>query len=157
MTPAVKLVKRRKVAHTLHSYDHDATVASYGMEAADKLGIAPAQVFKTLVADLDKGELVVAVLPVSSQLSMKMLARTLGGKRAAMADKGAAQRATGYVLGGVSPLGQKRRLRTVLDTSAMQYATLFVSAGRRGLEIELSPADLVQLTGAVIAKLCDDS
>jgi Cys-tRNA(Pro)/Cys-tRNA(Cys) deacylase len=157
MTPAVNLVKRRRVAHTLHSYEHDPAVASYGLEAADKLGIPPAQVFKTLVADLDKGELVVAVLPVSSTLSMKRLARTLGGKKAAMADREAAQRATGYVLGGVSPLGQKRRLRTVLDNSAMAHATLFVSAGRRGLEIEISPQDLVQLTDAAISRVCDDN
>lgn len=157
MTPAVNLVKRRRVAHALHSYEHDPAVASYGLEAADKLGIPPAQVFKTLVADLDKGELVVAVLPVSSTLSMKRLARTLGGKKAAMADREAAQRATGYVLGGVSPLGQKRRLRTVLDNSAMAHATLFVSAGRRGLEIEISPQDLVQLTDAAISRVCDDS
>ena len=156
MTPAVKLAKRRNVVHTLHSYAHDATAASYGLEAADKLGLPPAQVFKTLVADLDNGELVVAVLPVSSTLSMKRLARTLGGKKAAMADREAAQRATGYVLGGVSPLGQKRRLRTVIDNSAMAYPTLFVSAGRRGLEIELSPKDLMQLTDAQIAGLCAD-
>ena len=157
MTPAVKLVKRCNVAHTLHSYTHDAATTGYGMEAADKLGLAPARVFKTLVVELDKDELAVAVLPVSCTLSMKLLARKLDAKKATMADKSAAQRATGYVLGGVSPLGQKRHLRTVLDRSAMDHASVFVSAGRRGLELELSPQHLVQLTDAEVADICDEN
>lgn len=155
MTPAVKLVKRCNVVHTLHSYTHDAATTGYGMEAAEKLGLAPARVFKTLVVELDKDELAVAVLPVSCTLSMKLLARKLDAKKATMADKSAAQRATGYVLGGVSPLGQKRHLRTVLDRSAMDHASVFVSAGRRGLELELSPQHLVQLTDAEVADICD--
>ncbi|GAA3640126.1 Cys-tRNA(Pro) deacylase [Streptomyces chitinivorans] len=137
---------------TLHSYEHDPAAPSYGEEAAEALGLDPGQVFKTLVADVD-GALTVAVVPVSGSLDLKALAAAAGGKRAAMADPAAAERATGYVRGGISPLGQRRALPTVVDASAEGHATVCVSAGRRGLEIELAPADLVKLTGAVTAPI----
>jgi Cys-tRNA(Pro)/Cys-tRNA(Cys) deacylase len=122
------------------------------MEAATALGVDPATVFKTLVADVD-GTLTVAVVPVDAQLDLKALATATGGKRAAMADPAAAQRATGYVLGGISPLGQKRRLTTVVDASALTFPSMLVSAGRRGVDVELAPADLIRLTAAVTAPL----
>lgn len=153
MTPAIDVVTRDRVKHTVHSYEHDADVDSYGLEASRKLGVEPHRVFKTLVVSLDGEELAVAVLPVDQQLSMKRLARALGAKKAAMAEPAAVQRSTGYVLGGVSPLGQKKRLRTVIDCSAEALLTLFVSAGRRGLEIELSPGDLSQQLGAKFAAI----
>jgi Cys-tRNA(Pro)/Cys-tRNA(Cys) deacylase len=151
-TPATLLLTRQKVAHRLHSYPHDARTASYGTRAATALGIEPARCFKTLVADVD-GALVVAVVPVSGSLDLKALAAAVGGKRAAMADPAAAERTTGYVRGGISPLGQRRRLRTVIDSSASRLASVYVSAGRRGLEIELSPADLTRLTSATLAPI----
>lgn len=151
-TPATALLTRSGVAFTVHSYDHDPAAASYGKEAADVLGIAPERVFKTLVADVD-GALTVAVVPVAGSLDLKALATAVGGKRAAMADPAAVTRTTGYVLGGVSPLGQRKQLPTVVDASALEHATMFCSAGKRGLEIELAPADLVRLTGAVTAEI----
>ncbi|MEU5421779.1 Cys-tRNA(Pro) deacylase [Streptomyces sp. NPDC001407] len=149
-TPAVVALERAGVPFTVHAYAHDPAVASYGEEAAEALGVDPGQVFKTLVAEVD-GALTVAVVPVSGSLDLKALATAVGGKRAAMADPAAAERATGYVRGGISPLGQRRKLPTVLDASAGAYATICVSAGRRGLEAELSPADLAALTDAVLA------
>ncbi len=153
MTPAVNLVKKAKVDHKVHEYEHDPGHDSYGLEAAEKLGVAPERVFKTLVVKLDNGVLAVGVVPVSTKLSMKLIAKAAGGKKAAMAEPAEVERSTGYVLGGVSPLGQKRRLKTVIDASAQGYPTINVSAGRRGLEIELSPNDLKQLTGAVFADI----
>lgn len=153
MTPAITLARQRKIAHTVHEYAHDPAAESYGLEAAEKLGLSPGQVFKTLVAQLDNGELAVGIVPVDRQLNLKQLAKSLGAKKAAMADPAAVQRSTGYVLGGVSPLGQKKRLKTVIDSSAETQATVYVSAGRRGLEIELAPADLALLTGARFATL----
>lgn len=152
MTPAILLARKAKVPHTVHEYQHDSEAESYGGEAADKLGQPPERVFKTLVVQLDAA-LAVAILPVSRMLSLKQMAKAAGSKKAAMADKALAQRSTGYVLGGVSPLGQKKRLLTVLDDSAEQFSTVFVSAGRRGLEIELSPADLQKLTQARLAAI----
>ncbi|MCS0636429.1 Cys-tRNA(Pro) deacylase [Streptomyces sp. LP05-1] len=149
-TPATVALTAAGTAYTLHAYEHDPASPSYGEEAAEALGVSPERVFKTLVADVD-GELTVAVVPVAGQLDLKALAAAVGGKRAAMADPAAAERATGYVRGGISPLGQRKRLRTVLDASAGDHATICVSAGRRGLEVELSPADLAALTGAVLA------
>ncbi|MFG2296776.1 Cys-tRNA(Pro) deacylase [Streptomyces sp. NPDC048603] len=149
-TPALTVVTGAGVPHTVHSYDHDPAHPSYGEEAAEALGVSPDRVFKTLVADVD-GALTVAVLPVSGSLDLKALAAAVGGKRAAMADPVLAERTTGYVRGGISPLGQRRRLRTVLDASASAHATICVSAGRRGLEVELAPADLASLTSAVLA------
>ncbi|MFD7258712.1 Cys-tRNA(Pro) deacylase [Streptomyces sp. NPDC059874] len=149
-TPAIVALSAAGVAFTSHAYEHDPAHPSYGEEAAQAMGVSPDRVFKTLIADVD-GVLTVAVVPVSGQLDLKALAAAVGGKRAAMADPALAERTTGYVLGGISPLGQRRRLRTVLDASASAHATICVSAGRRGLEVELSPADLTTLTEAVLA------
>ena len=149
-TPATVALEAAGVAYTVHAYDHDPAAASYGGEAAELLGIPAGRVFKTLVADVD-GALTVGIVPVSGQLDLKALAAAVGGKRAAMADPAAAERTTGYVRGGISPLGQRKKLRTVLDSSASGHATICVSAGRRGLEVELSPADLSKLTEAVSA------
>lgn len=151
-TPATAALVKHKVAHTLHAYDHNAKHESYGLEAAEALGVDPARVFKTLVAEVD-GKLTVGVVPVTGQLDLKALAAAVGGKRARMADAAAAQRATGYVLGGISPLGQRGRLPLVIDESASGFGTVFCSAGRRGLEMELAPADLIRLTSAVVAPI----
>ena len=153
-TPATAALARAGVAHVVRAYEHDPAVAAaaggYGAEAAAALGVDPAQVLKTLVASVD-GDLVVAVVPVDGRLDLKALAAAVGGKRAVMAEPAAAERATGYVVGGISPLGQRRRLRTVVDAGALEHPTVLVSAGRRGLDVELAPADLVALTGAVTA------
>jgi Cys-tRNA(Pro)/Cys-tRNA(Cys) deacylase len=149
-TPATLALTRAGVAFTVHAYQHDPGAASYGLEAADALGVEPARVFKTLVAAVD-GRLTVAVVPVSGQLDLKALAAAVGGKRADLADPRAAERSTGYVLGGISPLGQRRALPTVVDATASDHPTVYVSAGRRGLDVELAPADLVRLTSAVLA------
>lgn len=151
-TPATVALTAAGTAFTVHAYDHDPASASYGDEAAEALAIRPDRVFKTLVADVD-GELTVAIVPVAGQLDLKALAAAVGAKRATMADPAAAERTTGYVRGGISPLGQRKRLRTVLDASASAHATICVSAGRRGLEVELSPSDLASLTGAVLAPI----
>lgn len=155
MTPAINSAKKAKIPHKVHSYQHDPGVASYGLEAADKLGTDPRRVFKTLVTHLDDKILAVAVVPVTSTLNLKLLAKVAGAKRAEMADKGMVERVTGYVLGGVSPLGQKKRLATFIDSSARDFATLLVSAGRRGLELELSSQDLAAMTGAVFAVISE--
>src|SRR2546423_9324845 len=144
-TPAIAAVERAGIVFRTHAYEHDPKADSYGLEAAEKLGLDAASVFKTLVVDVD-GKLGVAIVPVATQLDLK----ALGGKRAALADRAAAERATGYVLGGISPLGQRKRLRTTLDASALEHETIHVSGGRRGLEIELAPADLVRLTEAEV-------
>lgn len=149
-TPATVALTSAEVAFTVHSYEHDPAHPSYGEEAAEAMGVSPERVFKTLVADVD-GELTVAVVPVAGSLDLKALAAAVGGKRAAMADPTLAERTTGYVRGGISPLGQRKRLRTVLDASAKEHDTICVSAGRRGLEVELSPSDLAMLTDAVLA------
>ena len=151
-TPATVAATRAGVAFTVRSYEHDPAAASYGEEAAEALGVASDRVFKTLVADVD-GALTVAVVPVSGSLDLKALAAAIGGKRATMADPAVAERTTGYVRGGISPLGQRRALPTVVDASAERHGTICVSAGRRGLEIELAPADLIALTGAVTAPI----
>ncbi|MFE3515692.1 Cys-tRNA(Pro) deacylase [Streptomyces sp. NPDC059166] len=151
-TPATVALSAAGTEFTVHAYEHDPASPSYGEEAAEALGVSPDRVFKTLVAEVD-GELVVAVVPVAGSLDLKALASAVGGKRAAMADPAAAERTTGYVRGGISPLGQRKRLRTVLDASAGSHATVCVSAGRRGLEVELSPADLAALTGASLAPI----
>ncbi|MFI6702125.1 Cys-tRNA(Pro) deacylase [Streptomyces sp. NPDC050509] len=151
-TPATVALTAAGTAYTLHAYAHDPASPSYGEEAAQALGVSPDRVFKTLVADVD-GELTVAVVPVAGSLDLKALAAAVGGKRAAMADPAAAERTTGYVRGGISPLGQRKRLRTVLDASAEAHPTVCVSAGRRGLEVELAPRDLAALTAAVVAPI----
>jgi Cys-tRNA(Pro)/Cys-tRNA(Cys) deacylase len=151
-TPATLALDRAGADYRLHPYDHDPRAASYGLEAAAALGVDPARVFKTLLASLD-GSLVVGIVPVSGQLDLKALARALGGSKAVMAEVSAAERVTGYVAGGISPLGQKRPLRTVLDASALDHDTIFVSAGRRGLDLEVAPADLVAITGAITGQV----
>ncbi|GGM83557.1 Cys-tRNA(Pro)/Cys-tRNA(Cys) deacylase [Lentzea pudingi] len=151
-TPATALLDKQRVAHTLHSYEHDPRHESYGLEAAEALGLVPGRVFKTLVAEVD-GKLAVGVVPVTVQLDLKGLAAALKGKKAKMAVVADAERATGYVAGGISPLGQKKRLPVVVDESALQFETVFCSAGRRGLEVEITPAELVRLTGAVVASI----
>ncbi|MEU9193461.1 Cys-tRNA(Pro) deacylase [Streptomyces hundungensis] len=151
-TPATVALTAAGTAFTVHAYAHDPASPSYGEEAARALGVSAERVFKTLVADVD-GELTVAVVPVAGSLDLKALASAVGGKRATMADPAAAERTTGYVRGGISPLGQRKRLRTVLDDSASAHATICVSAGRRGLEVELSPEDLAALTGALLAPI----
>jgi len=150
-TPATVAATRAKIGFTLHAYDAEAQ-HGYGEEAARALGIDPAHVFKTLVAEVD-GALTVAVVPVAGSLDLKALASAAGGKKAQMADPAAAERSTGYVRGGISPLGQRKRLPTVVDASALDLATIHVSAGRRGLEIELAPQDLVRLTNARTAPI----
>lgn len=151
-TPATALLDKQRVAHTLHSYSHDPRHESYGLEAAEALGLVPGRVFKTLVAEVD-GTLAVGVVPVTGQLDLKGLAAALKGKKAKMAEIAAAERATGYVAGGISPLGQKKRLPVVIDASALEFGTVFCSAGRRGLEVEIAPAELVRLTNAVVAPI----
>lgn len=151
-TPATVALTRAGVAFTVHEYVHDARTTSYGLEAAEALGVDPARVLKTLLVDVD-GRLVVGVVPVTGQLDLKALARAVGGRRAAMADPAAAERATGYVVGGISPLGQRRAHPTVVDESALDAATVLVSGGRRGLDVEVTPTDLVTLTGAVTAPI----
>jgi Cys-tRNA(Pro)/Cys-tRNA(Cys) deacylase len=148
MTPAVLILNRAKVAFELHEYAHDRSHPSYGMEAAEKLQINPHQVFKTLMVNTDEQQLLVAMVPVSTSLNLKQLARLAGVKKVVMAEGARVERATGYVLGGVSPLGQKTRCPSFIDASAFQFETLFVSAGRRGLEIELSPHALCHLLAA---------
>ena len=151
-TPATLALTRSGVPFTAHAYDHDPAAGSYGLEAAAALGLDSATVFKTLLADLD-GELVVAIVPVAGLLDLKSLAAALGGKKAVVADPAVAERVTGYVVGGISPLGQKRRLRTVLDDSALGQPTVYVSGGRRGLDLGLDPADLAAVTGATVAAI----
>ena len=153
MTPAIDLAKKQGIPYQVHQYQHDASAASYGLEAAEKLGLSPQQVFKTLVVQLDNKQLAVAVLPVSNQLSMKIIAKALGAKKAEMANAQDVMRSTGYVLGGVSPLGQKKRLPTVIDSSAQQFNSIFISAGKRGLEIEVAATDLAELLGASFAAI----
>lgn len=153
MTPAINLLKKQKIAHIVHEYVHNTASASYGLEAAEKLGIAPERVFKTLVLALDSKALAVAVLPVSAQLNMKQAAKALGVKKAAMAAQADVERSTGYVLGGVSPLGQKKLLATAIDDSAREFTSIYISAGRRGLELELAAEDLCTMTRAVFAPL----
>jgi len=153
MTPAIEKARRAGIRFQVHEYAHDPAAESFGREAAEKLGVDPARVFKTLVAEVGPRDLAVAVVPVLQHLDLKLLAKALGAKKAAMAEVKAAERATGYVVGGVSPLGQKRRLPTVIDASAEAHATIFVSGGRRGLDIELAPHDLAALTGAAFAPL----
>ncbi|MEJ2384248.1 MAG: Cys-tRNA(Pro) deacylase [Xanthomonadales bacterium] len=153
MTPAVELLRARGVAHALHEYEHDPAAPSYGLEAAEKIGMHPDRVFKTLVVRLDHRRLAVAVVPVSGPLNLKRMAKACAARKAAMAATEDVQRATGYVPGGVSPLGQKRPLPTVIDATAAGYETVCVSGGRRGLDVELSPGDLRDLLDAEFADI----
>jgi Cys-tRNA(Pro)/Cys-tRNA(Cys) deacylase len=151
-TPATVALTRAGVVFTEHTYRHDAAATSYGPEAAQQLGLDPDQVFKTLVTVAD-GSPVVAVVPVSGRLDLKAVAAAVGAKRAELADPREAERATGYVVGGISPVGQRRRHRTVVDESALTWPTVYVSGGRRGLDLGIAPADLVRVTGATLAAL----
>lgn len=153
MTPAIKLLEKAGIAHRVVSYEHDPATSSYGLEAVDALGLDPSSVFKTLLATVDGEETVVAVVPVANQLDLKALARSAGGKKAAMADPTNAQRLTGYVLGGISPLGQRKRLRTFIDQSAEDLDECHVSGGRRGLEIAIAPAALAEILSATFDQL----
>ena len=151
-TPATALLVKQKIAHSTHPYDVSPDTPNYGAEVAAALGVPPGQVFKSLVTEVD-GTLTVAVVPVTGELDLKALATAAGGKRATMADRTVAERATGYVRGGISPLGQRKRLPTVVDSSAEKFPTIYVSAGRRGLQLQLAPTDLVRLTGATTAPI----
>jgi Cys-tRNA(Pro)/Cys-tRNA(Cys) deacylase len=154
MTPATKLLKKQKVDFKVHEYVHDKNSESYGLEAAEKMKVDCALVFKTLVVALDSGELIVAILPVAEKLSMKLVAKTFSAKKAHMANKEDVLRSTGYVMGGVSPLGQKKRLKTVINSSAFIQDNIFVSAGKRGLELQLNPLKLQALLSAKNALIC---
>ncbi|GGC88748.1 Cys-tRNA(Pro) deacylase [Vreelandella lutescens] len=153
MTPAINSARHAGIAFQLHEYHHDTSAPSYGLEAAEKLGVTAEQVFKTLVVSLDGKQLAVGIVPVNSQLGLKQIAKAAGAKKAVMAAPDIVERTTGYVLGGVSPLGQKKRLPTFIDASAQAWSTLYVSAGRRGLEIELAPSDLATLSQGRFAEL----
>jgi Cys-tRNA(Pro)/Cys-tRNA(Cys) deacylase len=151
-TPATALLAKQKIAHSLHPYEVSPDAPNYGALVATAIGADPARVFKTLVTEVD-GTLTVAVVPVTGELDLKALAAAAGGKRAAMADRAVAERVTGYVRGGISPLGQRKRLPTVIDQTALAGAQIFVSAGRRGLQVQLTPSDLVRLTQATVAPI----
>ena len=151
-TPALIALQRAGVEHSVHAYEHDPAAESYGLEAAQALGLDPATVFKTLLAEVD-GAATVGIVPVTGQLDLKALAAARGGKRAQMMEVSAAERLTGYVAGGISPLGQRKALPTVIDASAQALPTIYVSGGRRGLDIGLAPEDLVRLTGATYAPI----
>ena len=154
MTPGVSAVIRAGISHSLHEYEHNPAHASYGLEAAEKLNVAEKIIFKTLILDVGNKTLAVAIIPVSTTLNLKAFAKLLGVKKAQLASAPDVERSSGYVLGGVSPLGQKKALKTILDDSANLHETIFVSAGRRGLEIQLSPADLCNLCNARSGKIC---
>ncbi len=155
MTPAIKAAEKAKIVFTIHQYRHDPSAKSFGEEAAQALGLHRERVFKTLItsADGDRGRLVVAVIPVHKYLDLRALASVVDAKRIAMADEADAERTTGYVVGGISPLGQRKRLPLILDESALRYDTIYVSAGRRGLEIELAPHDLLRLSAGKSAPI----
>jgi Cys-tRNA(Pro)/Cys-tRNA(Cys) deacylase len=154
-TRATQLLAKLGIPHSIHRYEHDPRHPSFGQEASEALGVRPARVFKTLIADVD-GQLTVAVVPVSGSLDLKALAAAAGGKKAAMADPAQAEKASGYVTGGIAPLGLRRPLPVVVDESALDYPTVFCSAGQRGVEIELTPADLLTAAGASTARIARD-
>jgi Cys-tRNA(Pro)/Cys-tRNA(Cys) deacylase len=154
MTPAINQAKKAKIVYSVHEYQHSSSCDSYGREAAEKLGLPEERVFKTLVVHLDGERLVVGIIPVTSMLNMKQIARAAKAKKAVMADKMLVVKATGYVLGGVSPLGQKKKLPTFIDSSAANFPTIYVSAGRRGLDMELRSEDLIELTDGCYTDLC---
>ncbi|GAA2489622.1 Cys-tRNA(Pro) deacylase [Winogradskya humida] len=151
-TPATAVLISAKVAHDLHPYEVSPDAPNYGALVAAALGVPPALLFKTLIAEVD-GRLTVAVVPVTGELDLKALAAAAGGKKAALADRTAAERSSGYVRGGISPLGQRKRLPTTIDDSAQELSSMYVSAGRRGLQVSLAPADLIRLTDASVARI----
>lgn len=153
MTPAIEVLRSAHIAHQIHAYGHARSTCAFGHEAVERLGLDARQVFKTLLVGTDRNELLVAIVAVADQLDLKALALASDCRRCAMAAAAQAQRATGYLVGGISPLGQKRKLRTFIDTRAQAFAQIYVSAGRRGLEVALSPADLARLTEACFAPL----
>jgi Cys-tRNA(Pro)/Cys-tRNA(Cys) deacylase len=152
-TTATIALERAKIPFALHEYTHDPRADSFGLEASAALGVPPERLFKTLVATVDGGALAVGVVPVNRHLDLKALAAAVGGKKAIMAEAAVAERATGYVVGGISPVGQKRRLPIVIDASALEFTAIFCSAGRRGLQMEIAPADLIKATGAKVADI----
>ena len=154
MTPAVRILRKAKIDFAIHEYLHDPKSRSYGEEASEKLGVGKDRVFKTLMVSDDNGKLCVGIIPVSSQLNLKLFARAIGAKKAAMADRQIVEKTTGYVLGGISPIGQKKKLLTIIHETAKEFPTIFVSAGKRGLEIELAPDDLIRLTEGVYGCIC---
>ncbi|HEY7866766.1 MAG TPA: Cys-tRNA(Pro) deacylase [Psychromonas sp.] len=154
MTPAVDILNKLKIQFKIHQYLHDKNCDSYGLEAVQKMGVDAKQVFKTLVVNVDNENLLVCILPVTKMLNLKKVAKVYAAKKVALADKQTVLRSTGYILGGVSPLGQKKRLKTVLDNSALALQCIYVSAGKRGLEIALKPTDLISLTDALNADIC---
>jgi len=156
MTPCISTLKKRKITHTIHKYKHDPKNKSYGLEAVEMLGLDAIRVFKTLVV-IANGQLAVAVVPVTSKLNLKLFAQAIGAKKADMAEISKVENSTGCILGGVSPIGQKKRLKTFIDSSAKEFETIFVSAGRRGMEVELNPDDLVLVTDGIFVWLSQDS
>lgn len=153
MTPAIRLLESRGIEHEVTGYEVDASADSYGLDAARALSLAPSSVFKTLLAQLDDRRLVVAMVPVDATLDLKALAKAAGARKAHMAEAAVAERSSGYVVGGISPLGQRKRLASFIDDSALGLERLHVSGGKRGLEIALAPSDLIALTGARPATL----
>lgn len=156
MTSAIRTAESAGIEFSIHRYEHDANADSFGQEAAEKLGVSPNRLFKTLIAQIDGKQLVMTLIPVAARLDLKKLAALMKGKKAELAAPAAAERATGYVVGGISPFGQKRRLPAVIDESTLGLETVHVSAGRRGLEIALAPADLVRLAGATVVAITRD-
>ncbi len=155
MTPAIKLLKNKKIKHTVHQYKHDEMEVSYGQEAANKMGVDSNKIFKTLIISLGDKTLAVAIIPVKNTLNMKKVAKVMQSKKVTMAAVDEVLRSTGYILGGVSPLAQKKKLTTVIDESAQTFESIYVSAGQRGLEVELSPRALVELTQASVDAICN--
>ncbi|KZY58724.1 aminoacyl-tRNA deacylase [Oleiphilus sp. HI0071] len=153
MTPAINLLNKQKISHTVHAYEHDPNHGAYGLEAAEKLGFNPEKVFKTLIIELDASKLACVIIPVAESLNLKSAAKALGAKKASMAKVEDAERSTGYIKGGVSPFGQKKRLPTIVDASAEHLETLLVSGGRRGLDIEVRTEDLLKILRAKLIKV----
>ena len=154
MTPCINTVKKANIFFKIHEYTHDSSVKSYGLEAVTKLNIKEERVFKTLIVNIGDKELITCVIPVSSQLNMKLVSKAMGVKKASMAEKSDVEKSTGYILGGVSPIGQKKRLKTIIDSSAKQHKSIFISAGRRGLEIEVKPQDLQKVINGTFSEIC---
>lgn len=153
MTPAIKLLQKRSIEHQVLTYEHDPDARAYGLEAAEKLGLDPAHVFKTLIVELDSGPLAMGIVPVAQTLNMKAMARACAARKAQLAERKDAERATGYVMGGISPLGQKKRLPCVLDKSATDLQTVYVSGGKRGLDLALAPGALIELLEAKLESI----